>query len=72
MAGDDRYIVWKGKELFVNRADQLLRIASGKICPAHGAGEEGIAREEQGLVGKVEAYAALGVAGRVEDDSAKV
>ena len=51
----------------MNGADQLLRVAAGKIGAAYGAGEEGISREEQGLLGEVEADAALGVAGGVED-----
>jgi nicotinamide mononucleotide (NMN) deamidase PncC len=71
MTRDDSDVVWKSKDLFVNRANELLRITAGKIRPAHGASEECVAGEEQGLLGKIEADAALSVAGRVEDGPAE-
>ena len=44
-----------------------MGVASGEVGSAYGAGEEGVSGEEEGLVGEVEADAALGVAGGVED-----
>ncbi len=44
-----------------------LGVASGEVGAAYGAGEEGVSGDEKGVVGEVEADAALGVAGGVED-----
>lgn len=46
---------------------ELTGIASGQVRAAYGSGEEGIAGEQEGLVGKIETAAALGVAGGVQD-----
>ena len=47
--------------------DELVGVAAGEVGAAHGAGEECVSRDEEGVVGEVEAGAALGVAGGVED-----
>lgn len=67
VAGKDAGVVREGKEAVVNGAEELAGVASGEVGAAHGAGEEGVAGEEEGLGGEVEAEAALGVAGGVED-----
>ena len=50
-------------------AQELLGISSGKIRSADGTGEESVSGDQEGMVGKVEADAALGVAGGVEHGS---
>ena len=52
-------------------ADELAGIASGEVGAAYGSGEEGVSGQEEGVVGEVEAGAALRVAGGVEDLPAK-
>ena len=47
--------------------EELAGVAAGEVGAADGAGEEGVSGEEEGLVGEVEADAAFGVAGGVED-----
>ena len=47
--------------------EELFGVASGKVGATHGAGEEGVSGDEEGVVRQVEAGAALGVAGSVED-----
>ena len=69
MPRDDCGFVRKREKPIVDRGDELAGVASGKVGAAYGAGEEGIPGEEEGLLGEVEADAALGVAGSVEDAS---
>ena len=47
--------------------EELLGVASGEVGAAYGAGEQGVSGDEEGLVGEVEAAAALGVAGGMDD-----
>ena len=71
MAWDDDDVVRKGEEAVVDGGDELAGVAAGEVGATYGAGEEGVAGEEEGLVGKIEADAALGVAGGVEDGAAE-
>jgi hypothetical protein len=67
VAGNYGDVVGKGEEALVDRGEELRGIASGKVGAAYGTGEESVAGEEEGLVREVEADAAFGVAGGVED-----
>jgi hypothetical protein len=71
VAGDDCDLVGEGEEAVVDGGEELVGVAAGEVGAADGAGEEGVSGEEEGLVGKVEADAALGVAGGVEDGAAE-
>jgi hypothetical protein len=67
VAWNDGDLVGEGEETLVDGGEEFVGIASGEIGAAHGAGEEGVSGEEEGLVGEVEADGALGVTGGVED-----
>ncbi len=57
----------EGEEAVVDGLEELFCVAAGEVGAAYGAGEEGVAGDQEFLVGEVEAGAALGVAGGVED-----
>jgi hypothetical protein len=67
VTGDDGDLVGEGKEALVDRVQELMSVAAGQVCAADRAGEEGISCEQEGLGGEIEAHAAFGVAGSVED-----
>ncbi len=67
MAGDDRHVVGKGEEGIVDGFKELPGVSSGKVGAADGAGEESISGKKKRLLGEVEADAAFGVAGCVQD-----
>lgn len=67
MAGYDGDLVGEGEEGVMDGLDELPGVASGEVGAAYRASEEGVPGEEQGLLGEIEADAALGVAGGVED-----
>jgi hypothetical protein len=67
VAWDDGNVIGKGEEGVVDGFDELAGVAAGEIGSANGAGEEGVSREEKSLLGEIEADAAFGVAGGVED-----
>ena len=67
VAGDDDGGVGQWEQLAVDGADEGRAVAAGKVCAADGTGEEGVAGEEEILLGEIEADAALGVAWGVED-----
>lgn len=55
----------------MNRPQYLLTIASREVSSAYGTGEEGITGDEEGMIGEIEATAALGVARGVDDGAAQ-
>ncbi len=59
MAGDDGDLVGEGEEALVDGGEELAGVAAGEVGAADGAGEEGVSGQEEGLVGEVEADAAL-------------
>ena len=63
---DDR-LGREGQELGTNTGDELIKIAAGEIGTADGAGKEGVADEDGFFLGAVQADAAGGVAGGVQD-----
>lgn len=67
MAGDDQCVLRQGHKAGVNGAEQRLAVATGQVGAADGAGEEGVAGEEQFLLWEKKADAAGGVAGGVND-----
>ena len=67
MTGDDFGGVGQGPKMVMDGVQQLAGVASGQVGAADGAGEESVSGDEEALLGKVEADAALGVAGGVED-----
>jgi hypothetical protein len=71
VAGDNDDLVGEGEEAVVDGGEELVGVAAGEVSAADGAGEKGVSGEEQGLVGKVETDAALGVAGGMEDGAAE-
>ncbi len=62
-------LVREGEQAMVNRLNDLLGVASREVGAAYAAGKEGVAGDQEGLIWEVEAGAALGVAGSVQDDS---
>lgn len=42
MAGNDGDFIGEGEETLVDRVEKLVGVASGKIGPAYGAGEESV------------------------------
>ena len=71
MAGDDHSGIGEGEKLLTDRADEGGAVAAGQVGTADRAGKEGVAGEEQILGGQMQADAALGVAGCVEDVTAQ-
>jgi hypothetical protein len=71
VAGDDCDLIGEGEETVVDGGDELAGVAAGEVGAADGAGEKGVSGEKEGLVGQVEADAALGVARGVEDGAAE-
>jgi len=67
VAGDDAGGVGEWQQVVVDGVEQLAGIAAGQVGAADRAGEEGVAGDEEALLGEVEADAALGVAGGMED-----
>lgn len=67
VAWDDDGGVGEWEQFLVDGVDEGAGVAAGQVGAADGSGEEGVAGEEEILGGKVEADAALGVAGGVED-----
>ena len=67
MAWDDGDLVGKGEKTVVNCGQKLVGVAAGEVSSTNGAGEEGVSGDQKGVVGKVEAAAALSVSGCVED-----
>ena len=67
MAGDDRDLVGKGEEGIVDGLDKFPGIAAGKVGATYGTGEEGVAGEQELLLGKIEADAAFSMTGSVEN-----
>ena len=51
----------------MNGGEELASVASGQVGAADGSGEEGVSGEKEGLGWEVEADAAFGVTGGVED-----
>jgi len=71
MAGEDDGSVGQREQLVVDGAEERGAVAAGKVCAADGAGEERVAGQQQVLRREIEADAALGVAGGVEDAAGK-
>lgn len=71
MAWDDGDVVGEGEETLVDGSEKLVGVASGQVGTAYGAGEEGVSGEEESLGREVEADAAFGVAGGVEDGASE-
>ena len=69
MPGDDRDLVGKVEEAVFDRGEELAGVASGEVGAAYGAGEEGVSGDEESVFGEVEAAAAGGVAGGVENSA---
>ena len=69
MSGDHVDIIRERKETAVDRPQYLFGVAAGQVGSAYGACEEGVSRDEEGMVGDVKATAALGMAGGVDDGS---
>ena len=67
MAREDCDVVGEGEERIADGFEELLGVASGEVGAADRAGKEGVSGEEKGLLREIEADAALGVAGGVED-----
>jgi hypothetical protein len=63
----DPDVIREGKKAVVDGLEELPGIASGEVRAAYGAGEEGVSGEEERVLREVQAGAALGVAGGVED-----
>jgi len=71
VAGDDHGFVGQGQDRVVQGMQDLLHGTAGQIGAADGAGEESVAGDEFIVGSEVEADAALGVAGRVQDTGAE-
>jgi hypothetical protein len=67
VAGDDDYLVGESEQTVVDGGQNLAGVATGEIGAADGAGEEGVSGEQKGMDWKVEADAAFGVTGGVDD-----
>ena len=67
MAGEDDGGVGEREQLAVDGAEEGWAVSAGKVGAADGAGEEGVAGKQQVLGWQVEAYAALGMAGGMQD-----
>src|ERR1700733_15042839 len=67
VTGDDFYLVGKGKKTVVDGLEEGAGVAAGQVSAADGTGEECVAGDEEGVVGEVEAAAAFGVPGGVDD-----
>ena len=67
VAGDYHRLIRQDQDRVVQRAHDLLHRAAGEVSAADGSGEEGVAGDEFLLSREVEADAAFGVAGGVQD-----
>jgi hypothetical protein len=67
MAGDDYRFVGQRQHCVVQGAHNFLSIAAGEIGAANGSGEEGISRDQFLFRREVQADAAFGVAGGMQD-----
>ncbi len=67
VAGDDYGFIRQGQDCVVQGAQDFLHRSAGEIGAADGAGEEGVAGDQLFVGREVEADAAFGVAGGVED-----
>lgn len=67
VSGDDDSFIGKSKQCVVQRLQDFLHGAAGQIGAADGTGEKGVAGDEFLFGRKVEADAAFGMAGRVQD-----
>ena len=67
VAGDDYGFVGQSQDCVVEGAEDFWHGAAGEVGAADGAGEEGVAGDQFLFCGEVEADAAFGVAGGVED-----
>jgi len=67
VAGDYFGFVGEGENCVVEGAHDFLRVAAGEVGAPDGAGEENVAGDQFFFDGEVEADAAFGVAGSVED-----
>jgi hypothetical protein len=67
MAWNDDGIIGQGEDAVAQGAHDFLKRASGEIGAADAAREQGVAGDQQFLRGKIEADAALGVAGSVKN-----
>lgn len=67
MSGDDGDLVGEGEKALVDGGKKLACVATREVGATDRAGEECVSSEEKGLVGEIEADAAFGMAGRVED-----
>jgi len=67
VAGNDFNFIGKSEQTVVNGREELAGVASGEVGAANRAGEEGVSGQQERLVGKVEADAAFGMAGGVQD-----
>jgi hypothetical protein len=65
--GNDGDLVGQSEKSVVDGGQKLANVPAGEVRAAYGACEEGVSGEEEGLGGEVEADAAFGVAGGVED-----
>ena len=67
VAGDYYRFVWEGQDRVVEGVEDFLHRAAGEVGAADGAGEEGVAGDQLFFCGEVEADAAFGMAGSVQD-----
>jgi len=67
VAGDDYGFVRQGQHCVVQRAHDFLHGAAGEVGAPDGAGEESVTGDQFFLRFKIEADAAFGVAGSVQD-----
>ena len=67
MAWTNDGIIRQRKNAVAQRAHDFLERSSGKVGASDAAGEQGVACDQQFFRGKIEADAALGVAGSVEN-----
>ena len=67
MARDDKDLIGKSEEGVVDGFEKLAGIAAGEIGSANGTREESVSGEHESLLWEIEADAAFGVAGSVED-----
>ncbi len=67
VAWEDFGLFWQNQQASFDRVDDLTTVAAGQVGAAYAAGEQGIACDEQIEWSEVQADAALGVAGGVND-----
>ena len=67
VSGNHSRFVRESQQAFLYGRDNLSRITPRKVCSADRASEERVSGDEQFVRGKVNADAAFGVSGRVQD-----